>query len=176
MESTPTQNEAREWLTREDNACYENRLERFEWLSSIRPEGGYHLFFGGSSAKYLFDETEYCFVYGQFLASILSGLAFIEKTLAAQFYATGRDDLVKANVSKILKESIAQGWITNDEFGKLEDVRIRRNPVAHFRVPLARDTIESRAFDTDEHFYTVAEKDARDVIEAVFRILARTTV
>ena len=44
-------------------------------------------------AKFLFEETRYCFAYGQYLAVIVLGVAFIERTLAAEFYASGRNDL-----------------------------------------------------------------------------------
>ena len=48
----------------------------------------------GMMAKYLFEETRYCFVYGQYLAVIsVLGMALVERTLAAEFYASGRDDL-----------------------------------------------------------------------------------
>ena len=36
--------------------------------------------------------TALCFAYGQYLAVIVLGVAFIERTLAAEFYASDRND------------------------------------------------------------------------------------
>ena len=75
-----------EWLTREDKACYPDRLARLHWLSGMAPKSEFWSFPGGLVAKYLFEEARYCFVYGQFLATIVLGIAYIERTLAALLY------------------------------------------------------------------------------------------
>ena len=77
------------WLSDEDFRCFEDRLSRLEWLIDNSPAGEYWTFAGGLLAKSLFEETRYSFVYAQFLATILLGLACIERTLAALFYGAG---------------------------------------------------------------------------------------
>jgi len=95
--------------------------------------------------KFLFEETRYCFAYGQFLAAIVLGLSYIEHTVAAMFYAMGRDDLQKSSVTELLREAVRDGWIERTEFKALERARKLRNTVTHFRRPLRKDTVESRA-------------------------------
>jgi len=72
-----TMKESEEWLAHEDMNCKSDRVARLDWLASITPEAEYLTFPAGLTAKYLYEEARYSFVYGQFLASILLGFAFI---------------------------------------------------------------------------------------------------
>ena len=71
------------WLINEDSSSFEDRLSRLGWLTTHSPGGEYWTFPGGLHAKSVFEEARYCFVYAQFLATILLSLAYIELTLAA---------------------------------------------------------------------------------------------
>ena len=158
-----------DWLKREDAVCFEGRVERLNWIAEMVPEGEYGTFHG-SMRKYLFEEVRYCFVYAQFLAVIVLGLAFLETTFAACFYAAGRNDLERASISELLCEAKDVGWLTESEHKKLDQIRLLRNPVVHFRPPLTKDTIEYRAYDKETYHYSVIEQDARDVIQVVMHI------
>jgi hypothetical protein len=81
------------------------------------------LFFGGWLNQQLFEEARYCFVYGQFLSSTILGFAFVERTLAAMFYASGRDDLERAISKKLFQEARDEGWISKEEFDLFEKAR-----------------------------------------------------
>jgi hypothetical protein len=164
------------WLIQEDTICFADRAARLDWIAEIMPPAKYLTFPGGFMAKYRFEEARYCFVYGQFLAVIVLGLAFLEKTLASWFFMAGRNDLERASISRLLREARNEVWLMEDEYEKLERIRLARNPVAHFRAPLAEDSIEFRALGKDDHPYSVIEQDARDVIEAVMHMLGRNAV
>jgi hypothetical protein len=137
------------------------------------PQVDLHLFRGGLLSKYLFEEARYCFVYGQFLATIVLGLAFIEHTLASLFYGAGRNDLERANLAALLTEAVNSGWLSHEEYAKLDNSRNIRNSVAHFRPPLHPERIEYRAFiETESHPYQILESDARDLMEVVFSLFS----
>jgi hypothetical protein len=163
-----------EWLNREDTNNREERLSRLDWIASKMPDSNCLSFPGGLTAKYLFEETRYCFVYAQFLAVIVLGLSFIEHTLAAMFYAVGRSDLERVSISILLREALLAGWITQTEFDSLDRAREIRNPVTHFRRPLHEDKVEYRAVTQNELPYTIIEDDARQVMESVFHLLGKT--
>lgn len=166
---------AEEWLTREDGICRKDRLARLEWLANKLPDAEYWTFSGGLISKYLFEETRYCFVYGQFLATIVIGLSYIEHTLASLFYAIGRDDLERANISTLLREALNCGWMNQIEFDNLQRARETRNPITHFRRPGHDETIEYRAVTENELPYIIIEEDARHVVETVLHLLGRNT-
>lgn len=167
---------SKKWLDREDAINREDRLLRLDWLANKMPKANYMIFHGGSITKYLFEETRYCFVYAQFLAVIALGLSYIEHTLAAMFYAAGRNDLVQASISKLLQGAVELGWITQTEFNSLDRAREIRNSLIHFRQPLCDDTVEYRAVIQNEHQYSIIEDDARHVMETVFHLLGKTSI
>ena len=167
--------ESEEWITQEDERCRTDRIARLNWLVSITPPDEMWVFHGAPITKYLFEEARYSYIYAQFLATIVLGFAFIEHTLAALFYASGRDDLERANVSLLLKEALNCDWLTQDEFDKLDQAKKTRNPVTHFRKPLNEDTIEFRSVINNEIHYAIIEEDARNVLKSVFHLLKRVS-
>lgn len=167
---------AKEWLNREDAVCREDRLARLEWVAGLVPDSQLLTFPGGWVAMYLFEEARYCFVYGQFMASVVLGLAFIERTLAAWFYGAGRNDLERASISNLLREGKDSGWLTYEEYQQLDELREMRNPITHFRAPISADTVERRSVEQDKLPYDVLEDDAKKVMQAVFHLVHRNAV
>ncbi|MBI4377880.1 MAG: hypothetical protein HY578_02160 [Nitrospinae bacterium] len=168
--------QSKTWLDKEDKICRSGRIKRLDWLANKTPKKGNIFFFGGETSKYLYDEARYCFVYAQFLATIVLGFAFIEHTLAALFYAAGRDDLERANVSLLLKEACNQKLISKAEYKNLNRAKYIRNPITHFRKPLDGDTISYRSLMQNKFAYGVIEKDAKHVMKTVFHLLNKYAV
>ncbi len=168
--------QAQRWLDREDLQCRQDRIERLVWLASVLPAAEFLTFPGGWMAKHLYEEARYCFVYAQFLAAIVLGFAFAEHTLAAMFYASGRNDLERAPPSVLFREAVGIGWLSPEEHASLDRAREFRNPVTHFRQPLHEDTIEHRFVTENEFPYSILEEDARHVMLAAIRLLAKGAV
>ena len=164
------------WLIDEDASSFEDRLSRLEWLRTNSPSGKYWTFPGGLHAKSVFEEARYCFVYAQFLATILLGLAYIELTLAALFYGAGRNDLERANLTDLLSQAHAEGVIGGDEYQNLERIRKYRNTYAHFRRPGHQDSLEVRSVLEDAVPYEIIEQDATAVMAAALHTLTKNTV
>ncbi len=165
------------WLRDEDSKCYEDRLFRLKFLAEPTPTEGYWTF-DGLTGKYLFEEARYCFVYGQFLATILLGIAYLETTLAASFCASGRNDLQRAPLGRLFDEALSDGLISEDEYQEMNRIRNERNAYGHYRSPLHDERIESRAFkgDTSEEDdlpYDIIERDATAVMRLLLRIVGK---
>ena len=165
-----------EWLSQEDISCRNDRLVQLHWLSENAPISKYWTFPGGLISKYLFEETRYCFVYGQFLATIVLGLSYIEHTLAGLFFASGRNDLKHAGISTLLKEALELSWITQEEFDNLDHARKVRNPITHFREPGHDETVEYRAAIESELPYKIIEEDAQHVMVTALNLLGKNTI
>jgi hypothetical protein len=165
-----------EWLDHEDKCCRDNRLERLKWTMKEYPKIEIPLFRDGLKSYYLFEEARYCFVYGQYTASIMLSLSFIETTLASMFYASGRNDLERARLSDLLKEAKEKGLISEQEFIVFDKVRKLRNPLTHFRKPSDRENVEYRALEKDAHPYDLLEEDAKMALKANFRIMEKFSV
>jgi hypothetical protein len=165
--------EAEQWLNNEDKVEREARLERLRWLASLMPNVEWMLYGTGPISKYLFDEARYCFAYGQYLGSIILGLAFLEVSLAGAFYAVGRNDLERAGIAALSKEALNYGWLSQADYDAIEQVRDYRNPITHFRPPGHDERVEARAFHEGIFAYEVIERDARKVMQTVFHLLLK---
>lgn len=164
------------WLAREDSTCREGRLARLSWLANKTPTKEYWLFPGGLTSKLLFEEARYCFVYGQYLATIVLGLSYIEHTLAGLFLAAGRSDLERGTISNLLQEALNYNWISQTEHGHLQNARLIRNAVTHFRRPGHSESVEYRAVTQNEPPVVIVEDDARYVMETALHLLGNTGV
>jgi hypothetical protein len=179
--------EAKAWLEREDNLAHSERLSRLQWMAENTPQPELLIFRGSLMSKSLFEEARYCFVYGQFLATIILSLAFIEHILAALFYEIGRSDLEKDGIAKLAKEALKTGWLSQEEYSWLEEIRDIRNPIVHFRhLGIQPDEqvkpnwwksrIESRAIVQNQLPYELLEDDAKKAIKTVLHLLGTKLV
>jgi len=167
--------QSQEWIGHEDTVARPDRIARLDWLAANYPasERGF-MISGGWSSLRLLEEAKYCFAYGQFLATAILGVAFIERVVAARFYAAGRDDLERAGGLDLLREALLSGWMSQEEFERFDRVRRLRNPIVHFRRPLAPDTVEHRAVDTDTHPEELVEGDAKEILKGAFHVLQQS--
>ena len=163
---------AKDWLTREDADLLEDRAARIAWMDERIYPDEYRFEHGGLLTVSLFDEMRYCFAYSQFIAAGLVGLAYIERRLAARFYAAGRNDLQRAALAELLDAALSSGLINQDQYEELERIRNARNAYAHFRRPGREDSVEIRALEEDDSFYSVIEQDATAIVEAALWISA----
>ncbi len=170
------ESDAQNWLEREDEIARPERQERLRWIVEHYPPAEGFLLSGGWLSKQLLEEAKHSFVYGQYVAAATLGVAFVERILASQFYAAGRDDLERAGGHELLSEALRCGWLTQADFDRFDRMRGLRNPLVHFRRPLARDTIEARAVVSDAHPDQIVEADAREVLEGVLRVLEKVAV
>ena len=161
---------AKDWLAREDAILFEDRAARLAWVAERINSDEYRLEHGGLLSKSLLEEMRYCFAYGQFIAANLVGLAYIERSLAARFYAAGRTNLQGAPLSELLSEALSHGLINRDQYEELERIRDARNVYAHFRRPGRKDGVEYRAIEDDDSFYGMIEQDAITIVEAALWI------
>jgi len=167
---------SKEWLINEDEKCKNERITNLEWLIKNTPNNEYWIFHGGPIAKHIFEEARYCFIYSQFLATIILGFAFIEHTLAAILFASGRNDLEKVNISKILKEAHIIGLLSDEEYQNLMEAKKIRNPITHFRKPLDKDTIDFKAVLENTHQYNIIEEDAKYVLKVMLKLINKNTI
>jgi len=167
---------AKEWLRREDEMARQGRIERLQWLLEHTPENKTWLFHDGIISQRLFEQTRYCFVYGLYLATIILGMSFIEHTLAALLFASGRDDLERANLTVLIDNAYEKRWINQEEKDALHTARIIRNDVTHFRKPGSKNLFQRETFGVPQEIENFLEIKAQQVLLVVFNLLNFTSV
>ena len=124
-----------------------------------------------------FNEVKRCYLDGSYMAVVLLCLAFIERTLAADLYATGWKDAAKSSFAKVLEKAHEYGVLSESDCGTFRRLADLRNSRAHFqgygnpkeKQPSLMDrTIREKAFPLE-----VLAKDARFAAEAMVRIVKR---
>jgi hypothetical protein len=172
----PMKQYANDWIENEDVKCRKLRTQNLEWLISKTPTKEYLIFHGGSIAKYLFEETRYCFVYAQYLAGIVLGFSFIEHTLASLFCASGKKELEISNITNILFKANEIGWLSDEEYQNLMKAKKIRNSVIHFRKPFGKEDIDFKAVIENKHQYEIIEEDAKYVLQVVLKLLDKNSI
>ena len=163
-------------MNNEDRQCRSDRLNRLKWIIEKYPSIDISLFHGGLKSYYLFEEARYCFVYGQYIASTMLSLSYIENILASVFYASGRNDLQRARLFDLLKKAKEEGLISESEFTIFNKVRKIRNPITHFRKPSDKENIEPRVVKNNRNPYELLEEDSKTALEATSRIMSKFSI
>lgn len=153
------------------------KLERLAWLNNCVPGASFFFLQDGEFSKLVFQEAAASFVNGQFIAAIVLGFSFIERTIAGRLSHVGENGLARNGRSEeLFKAAVNKGWITQGEFDSLETLRSLRNPIAHYRDPLDSSRPEVRALLQAKTPMLMLEQDAKVVLNAAIRLLGKTAI
>lgn len=161
-------------LSRKELLSFDGRLDRSAWLQDQLPTGDFFFVQDAPLTTPLFQEAIMCFINGQFIASIVLGFSVIDRSLAARLDSISVP--VPRNANELLGAAKKRGWLSDDEFSKLDAAREYRNPVIHFRNTLDPSRPDIRALPFGKDLYTVLEQDAKHVLCAAIHILDKTTI
>lgn len=170
-------NQFEEWVIREHELKWTGRIERLKWVEYNRPkfEHGY-LLRSGLTGLNLRNEASYCFIEGQYLATTMLCLSFIEHQLSAILYEYGDDNAENYSAYKSIEEAHEREIITKEEKELFHRTRKSRNPVAHFQSPSSNDSLDMQAVNRNSNFEDIIEEDAKIALNAMFRIISKLGV
>ena len=173
-EGTREIKELTRWLEEDDARGRERRAGRLRDLLSIMSvsQDGMN-YMGGSESSICFEEVRRCYLDGSHLAVVLLCLAYVERELAAQLYAAGWESAKKASVRAVLEKAHEHGWLSEEEWRIYRELAKLRNAHAHFQAPLSRTTLARRSVGDNELPEELLEKDARQAVMAMARIVRR---
>ena len=95
------------------------RLGRVEWLAKHFSAGDLYLLQDGAFSQLLFTDVLETFVGGQFIATIILGFSFIERTIAGRLFFVGEKDAAMGKSEALLNAALRKGWLTIDEHAHL---------------------------------------------------------
>lgn len=154
----------------------DGRVERLVWVTKQLGSNGLFFFQDWHLSRFLLHESIHCFINGQFIATVVLGFSFIERSLAGRFFEIGRTELERANSESLLDAALEQEWLSSEEHQHLNILRSLRNPIVHFRDPGDPDRPEIRAILSAKEPYAMLEMDARLVLGAACRIANKTAI
>lgn len=150
------------------------KLGRVGWLSERLRRDDLFFFQDGTFSRLLFNEALECFVGGQFIACIVVGFSFIERSIAGRLSHIGENSAAKGDSRELLDAAQQRKWITKEEQEKLDELRWLRNPIVHFKGHLTENRPEIRATRDKKTIQQMLEADAKEILEASIHMLTKT--
>jgi len=162
---------AEEELRNYDNNSFEERLKRLKAINQNYPFG--QLIFGSDESSRIFEEAIHSYIFGQYITTIILAQAFIERRFQEYFHIRLDDKRAKYTLDKFIKEFKGTGFLPDFLIGKIDKIRLKRNPFVHHRMPLQKDTLQARAFNLGIHSDKLLQNDAKDAIDVMFEMVQR---
>ena len=152
------------------------KLRRAQFLASKIDKTGVYFLQDGTITQRLFVEASETFAAGQFMATIILGFSFIERTIAGRLSYLGKTKEAQARSEQLLSTAREAGWLTPEEHERLEELRHFRNPVVHFRDPLDESRPEVQALLAAKTTEEYLEKQAREIMVAAIHVLNTSAI
>lgn len=173
-EGTRDINELTRWLEEDDAKGRARRARRLQDLLSIMPVPVSGMsYMGGFESSTCFNEVRRCYLDGSDVAVVLLCLAYVERELAAQLYATGWEPAKEAPLRAVLEKAHEDGWLSGEVWRTYRDLAELRNSRAHFRAPLSETTLAARSVGESTPPEEMLQSDARRAVMAMARIVRR---
>ena len=151
-------------------------LRRAQFLASKIDKTGLYFLQDGTITQRLFIEASETYAAGQFMATIVLGFSFIERTIAGRLNYLGKSKEAQARSEQLLATAKDAGWLTSEEHSKLEELRKFRNPVVHFRDSLDQSRPEVQAALAAKTTEEYLELQAREVLVAAIHVLNTSAI
>lgn len=153
-----------------------DRLDRLAWIHKRIGTGDLYFFQDGPYSRFLFKEILDCFVNGQYIATIVLGFSFLERTLAGRLHFIGKPQVARGKSIDLFKAAHAENWISEGEHAIFESLRTLRNSVAHFHDPMDKLRPEIRAIQEGRTPAAILESDAKEFLSAAVQLLNKTAL
>lgn len=152
-----------------------DHFRRLNWLKQRVPEDDLYFLQDGDFSLALFREAAESYIHGQFIAAIVLGYSFIERTIAGRLDHM-KDKTARGHSHEVISAARERGWLTEEETLALNQLRGLRNPLVHFREPLDTSRPEIRAILQAKTTSELLEVDAQRVLEAAIHVLRKTAI
>jgi hypothetical protein len=159
-------------LEHSDEQLREERAKRILWASQFVQN--YGIVIGRPENLGLLEEARQCFVNGNFIAVLLTALAFMEQTLAEEYYnREGRHP--EMALGELIDAARRLRLLPRTLLNEIDKVRIVRNPFTHFATERQqKHRLPIRSKQQNRHPRAILEEDAQLAVRVMFECRDRT--
>ena len=168
-----TDDEILTWLESDEAVSRPYRVQRTRFLLDRFGQSGYMLFFGGVVPLHAYEEMRLAYLNGLYICCVVVSQIIIEHLLAGLFEMANRTDLQRAGFQRLTEEALAEGYISQEEFDGLDQIRRLRNPYTHSKPMMHKTCFIRRAAETGTHHTELFKQDAETTLTVVSGLLAR---
>jgi hypothetical protein len=144
------------------------RAKRIRWLSTIIPKGGGYLM--PLESMRVFQEAKDCFVYGQFVATLVLAASFVEHWLGGVLRASAQPKVAGQGLKAIVAHCREADVIPASLCDKVDALRLSRNPFVHLKPFDHPHSLGQRMLARRMHPDSILEADARDALVAMYSV------
>lgn len=170
MPDQSRQHQLIEALRWHDDESRTARARRIEWASSLYQSPG--IVSGEFAQLRLMEEARACFIYGQFLATVLCATSAVEHLLVAEL-ETKISLSGKETLGPLVQMACDADLFPQEVIQRLRAMNECRTPLAHRRSPEHRSTLVSRYLHHKVHPDALMESDARSALEVMYEVFSR---
>jgi hypothetical protein len=144
------------------------RAERIRWLSTIIPRGGGYMM--PLESMRVFQEAKDCFIYGQFVATLVLSASFMEHWLGSILCAAGNPKGAGQGLKAIVVHCRELNVIPVALCDKIDALRLSRNPFVHLKSFDHPHNLGQRMLARRMHAESILESDAKDALAVMYSV------
>lgn len=163
--------DALQWF---DDTYREDRARRLIWAGQFNKN--YGIVMGRPETLSLLEEARVCFVNGNFIAALITAVAFIEQSLAEELELSTRAHPGFMGFGKLIEAVRTRQLLPDALLDDIDRLRLLRNPHAHNvgPGPQQQHRLPIRSRDRDLHPEVILEEDARLAIRTMYECRDKT--
>ena len=162
-------------LRKTDNESFEDRLHRLKYLNKIFP---HDLFLGADQETiYILSEAKMTFINGEYIATILLTIAFIERLMQSHYESIGLGKIAKRGLKAMIAHANKNELLHPYLLEKFDLLRKKRNPLTHLKPFEHEHNLSQRIINgikNDEQYVNpilMLEEDAKEAITLMYALL-----
>jgi hypothetical protein len=168
-----TDDEITTWLETDEHGSRPYRAQRMRLLLELFGENANRIFFGGVVPLQAFEEMRLAYLHGLYVSCVVVSQIVIEHILAGLFEMFGRQGMDGAGFQRLVEAALHDGFISQDEYASLDQLRRLRNPYTHSKPIMHETGFIRRSAETGSHPEELFQQDAELALTAVSRLLKR---
>jgi hypothetical protein len=161
-------------LERHEMQNVPERAERMRWLSTVTPRSSGYIM--PLESMRVFQEAKDCFVYGQFVATLVLAASFMEHWLGGILSAAGQSKVAGQGLKAIVAHCRECKIIPTVLCDKIDALRLSRNPFVHLKPFNHPHSLGQRMLARRMHPDSILEADAKDALAAMYSVAVHAKV
>lgn len=147
---------------------FNERLKRLEFINKFGPKN--YSLMGDMEFVFTYNEIEKCYIYGNFIATLILSQSFIEKLFASYLVSKGFEKETKYGLEKMLKCIIKKKLIHPKICEMVDKLRLKRNPFVHSKDWEYPHLLSKRTFENKKLPEEQLENDAKEAMQILFAV------
>ena len=119
---------------------------------------------------YIFEDAKSCYIYGQFVATVVLSTSFIEHWFAAKLHGKGHHKQAQGGLAASVQCAREKNLVAAALLDRVDRLRLIRNPFAHLKSMDHEHSLGARSVSRRQHPDEIIEADAKEALALMYAI------